>query len=1073
MGRLYTYCRFDVRSESRPHLNRSQIYIEPISEAQARLETLLREYQAEDRLAPVTVVVPTTYAGLFLRRDIGKRGLVNVRFNVLPRLTELLGAPLLAAKGLRPLTPLIESAAVRHAGTEASGPFEQFQHHPSFYSSLRSTFRELRYADANALANLERTGGPRGQFVRLHRRFREYASGYYDRESLANAAAETVRSGQASGLRDLGPVIVYLVHDLTPGEQRLVEALTSTWKCSVIFGATGDKEADADMHATAARFDGAVGKPSEPLPSASEDSRLLIASDSREEIRWVARSIAADAHDGVPFQRVAVLYWQREPYASLIAEQLGMAEVPITGPASGPLASTAVGRTVKGLVDLAGGELSRDGVMEWITGSPVKSSTENIKPSQWDVMSRNAGVVAGVDQWRDRLERYAARLERSASDQCEDISDAKVERMVQGAADARALRDFVLELNDNLSPPDDGQSWPDFVAWALGLIQKYLDHGTLPTNEQTNLDSLRSGLHEMEALADLESGTTLDEFRTALDELLSTPAARQGRFGEGVFVGPVGASIGLRFDKVYLVGMIEGLVPSRIADDPLLPDRERSESGLPLRRDAATEERYKYLAALAAGESHVLTFARGDNTAQKAQHPSRWFLEEASRLNDSQVFSTTLASLRDESWLEVVASQEAGLHGIDLAQPADAHDHDLHRLWRWRRSGRRIGDHHLAAAGSILARALEMEQARTGRSLTIWDGDLSTVSRVSRASGRIALTDRSVFSPTSLEAWATCPYRYFLSSVLGVATLEQPEEVATITPLERGSLVHSILESFVREIQQQKMVPEPDEPWSVAHLRQLMAIADREFRDSENRGVTGKGLLWELARAEIRSDLHAFLEADSKMRQEYGVSPHSVELAFGNPRHLRPDAATAPPVEWSTPNSETLRFRGIIDRLDVNASGDEALVIDYKTGSSRPFARLDKDSVDRGKRVQLPVYGLAVRQLLGENVDIRVVYWFVSAKGRFEMRPSAPVSLDKVLQPFSRAVGTITSGIDNGLFPANPGMNDSTPLDNCTYCDFSKLCLTRRATYWERKRGAPRLRAYVSMAAGTDAEDGE
>jgi ATP-dependent helicase/nuclease subunit B len=1051
-------------------LERSRLYIEPITMAQTRLENLLREYQAEDPLAPVTVVVPTTYAGLFLRRDIGKRGLVNVGFNVLPRLTELLGAPSLAAKKLRPLTPLFESAAVRQAALEASGPFEQFKHHPSFHSRLRSTFRELRYADVNALDNLERSGGSRSQVVQLYRRFREHTSTYYDREALAIAASETVRNGRAAVLRDLGPVIVYLVHDLTAGEQQLIEALRSAWHVSIVFGATGDHEADTTMRATDARLKSVGREPSEATPSGAIESKLLIASDGREEFRWVARRIAADAHNGVPFHRMAVLFWQREPYASLIAEQLGMAEVPITGPAPGTLASSAVGRTVKGLVDMAGGDLPRKALMEWLTGSPVKSPRSDIRPSQWDVLSRNAGIVAGVDQWEDRLERYAARLERSVSDQSEEVSEAKFERMTQAATDARALLNFVIELNTNLIPPDDGQPWPDFVDWTLGLVQKYLNDDALPADEETNLESLRSGLREMEVLADLESSTTLDKFHTAFDDMLSTPSARKGRFGEGVFVGPVGASIGLRFDKVYLVGMIEGLVPPRIGDDPLLPDKERGQSGLPLRRDTATEERYKYLAAMAAGTSRVLTFARGDNTAQKAQHPSRWFLEEASRLNGSQVFATTLATLRDKPWLEVVASQEGGLRGIDAAQPADAHDYDLHGLLRWKRSGRPIGKHHLAASENVLSRALQMEQARTRHSLTIWDGDLSEVSGTSR---RIALTDRSVFSPTRLESWATCPYRYFLSSVLGIAALEQPEDVATITPLERGSLVHSILESFIREAQRQTMIPRPDEASNIAHLRLLMAIADRELRDAENRGVTGKRLLWELAQADIRSDLSTFLEEDSRIRREYGVSPHSVELTFGTPRHRRRDATAAPPVELPAHGTSTLSFRGIIDRLDVSASGEKALVIDYKTGSPGPFARLDKDPVDRGKHVQLPVYGLAVRQLLGENVDIRVAYWFVSTRGGFKMRPSVAVPLDEVLEPFSRAVGTITGGISSGLFPANPGMNDSNPRDNCTYCDFDKLCLTRRAVYWENKQNDPRLADYVSMAAGTDGEDSE
>ena len=550
---------------------------------------------------------------------------------------------------------------------------------------------------------------------------------------------------------------------------------------------------------------------------------------------------------------MAVLYWQRDLYASLIAEQFAMADIPTAGPTAGRLGSTPVGRMVKGMVDLAGGDLPRDEVMRWLTSCPVKSVSSGFRPSRWDAISRDAGVVGGTEQWDERLARYARRQEQAANGQSDDIPEAKLLRIKQTAREAWSLRAFMLRLHDDLKHPSDGSKWRDFVEWIDGLMNRYMDTASLPPIERDNFEKLETSIRELEGLDDVEDGATLDGFRVALDEALGGTAAREGAFGEGVFVGSVGNAVGLRFDKVYLLGMVEGLVPPRFRDDPLLPDDDREPAGLPLRRGTAAE-RYVYLAVASTGRATVLTFARGDNAAQREQHPSRWFLEEASRLNGTSVYPSMLsspaelASLRKQPWLKIVASAQESIDAVSRTQYADIHDYDLHHLWGWRRSGNRTGEHHLAASENVIARALRMERARNARTLTIWDGDLSAAST---SSGRIGLSNRDLFSPTRLEAWATCPYRYFLSNVLGIAAPEQPEEIATISPLDRGSLIHAVLERFVRAAQEQGTVPQPDEPWNQDHSRLLLAIADGEFREAEQRGVTGKPLLWEIARIEI------------------------------------------------------------------------------------------------------------------------------------------------------------------------------------------------------------------------------
>ena len=1032
-------------------MQQSPTHVVHVEQAQERLERLLRDHQADDPFAPATVVVPTPYAGLYLRRDIGRRGLVNVRFMPLARLAELLGAPSLADAGRSPLKPAIEFAAVRRVACEAAGELEPFRAHPSFHKSLRKTFRDLRPATPDALPALERRGGISGEIARLFSRFRDFTSAYYDREALANAAADAVKTGSAAtALTALGRVIAYLPGVLTPAEQRLFDALRDAQNCETVLAATGDPEADSILPKDA-------DPPSSPPPR--RPANLLVAPDTGEEVRSVVRSVAAAAHAGTPFHSMAIFYWGREPYAALIAEQLASAGIPIAGPSTATLAATPVGRMLTGIVELAGGNLPREVVMRWLTSCPVKAASDRYSPSRWDAVSREAGVVAGIEQWRDRLADYAESRQRMAASQDEELSAGRTNELAQSAAEAWALRSFVQRLHETLNRAGDIHTWAALVKWAEDLINHYVDEESLPPVEQDNLNTLKTALQELANLDTVEESADLDAFRTALDEALNRAAARAGALGEGLFVGSVRFAAGMRFEKVYLVGMAEGLVPPQPPDDPLLPHSERERAGLPLRSTAA--ERYHYLAAAAAGRTRVLTYARSDNIAQREQHPSRWFLEEATRLYGSHVYPSMLsnprdlAQLREQPWFEEVVSAQHGINTVSTSQSADIHDYDLHRLSQWRQAGNAIDAHHLARSEPVLARALEMQRARSEAPLTLWDGDLSSVPS---PSGRTGRSSPEVFSPTRLQTWATCPFRYFLANKLGIAAPEQPEDVASISALERGSLLHAILERFIQAVQRQGAIPPPDQPWTGDHRRLLFKIAEKAFQQAEQRGVTGKPLLWELARDEMLSDLEKFLKEDAKLRKKHGVSPHAVESAFG----FSGNEDETPPqsVVWSSARTGTLRFRGFIDRIDLSPSGDTALVLDYKTGGTSNYANMNKDPLQRGKRLQLPVYGLAARQLLGHGVNIKVAYWFVTEKGKFATRPPTPKTLAGMLDAFSDVVGVITDGIGARLFPANPGADSG----NCRYCDFKDLCPTRREWHWRRKRRDPRLSAYVTMA---------
>jgi RecB family exonuclease len=1043
------------------------------------LESLVKSLKLSDPLAPVTVIGPSTYANLSLRHNLGRSGLANVRFLVLPRLAELLGAPSLAAADRRPLTSILESAAVRSVSANASGILESLGEHPSTHRSLKSTFRQLRFASPEGLKRLAQISPLRRQLVELHRKFLEHTSGYYDREDLARAAAAAVNNGTASGLADLGLIVFFQLRDISPGERTMVQALALVGQCSVICGVTGDPEVDAPTQVLTDSLSGALGEPEVPTaPGPASHTRLLIAPDPHQEIRWVIRHLVSQAEAGMPFHRMAVLYRKSDPYGTLVRQELELAGVPVAGPNPVSLADTGVGRALTGLVQLSDGRLDREAVANWLTGCPVgagKDVPRDLSPSQWDAISRAAGIVRGLDQWTARLGRYAGELER-LSQRGEDLGEmagARADRMRTEAVAARGLLSFIEGLAVRVTPPAEGSPWRDWSRWARNLLDYYLvPEGHLPDAELTALEGIRDLLDELGGLDDMGPGTTGPVFLLALTEALQGTLGHLGTTGQGVFVAPAGTAAAMDFDLLHLVGMIEGAFPPRMSDDPLLPDRDREaaggpDAGLPLQRSRQSEERYAFLSALATAPRRVLSFPRSDPAAQRAHYPSRWFLEQASLLEGTPVFTSSLGSLGGRSWITVIASMEQALATVADCTAADDHDYRMERLWRWKQAGRRVRSHPLVTGGP-LAQVLTLARERQSSRLGPWDGDVSTLAD---ASGRIPGLGRTVFSPTRLERWANCPFSYFLGNVLGIGSLDRPEEVYSMTALEKGSLVHHILERFLRRVSQAGTIPGPQEAWSEAHRQTLLGVARDSFIEAEARGISGRKLMWQLDQADILSDLDSFLLEDTLQRAKFGVSPHLVETRFG----LGPDSW--PEAVLPLDDGQVLRFRGIIDRVDIDPSGKRVLVMDYKTGSSSHYGGLKKDPVDRGRRLQLPVYSLAAQRALGEDVEISAAYWFVTSRGKFALMPPQPVALKDAGAPFRQAVSTIASGIQAGLFPANPGEAVQGGFQNCTYCDFNSLCPSRREVFWDRKKGDHRLAAYLKLSGpemsgpGTAGED--
>ena len=142
------------------------IHVAPGAPARQALWDLVASRQDPDPLAPVTVAVPSPYAGLSLRRELGRqRGLVNVRFLALSGIAELLGAPHLASTGRTPLTPARRTEAVRAVLQADPGPFASVASHRGTEEGLAATITDLRRAPDGALDALAQHGSRGGAAI--------------------------------------------------------------------------------------------------------------------------------------------------------------------------------------------------------------------------------------------------------------------------------------------------------------------------------------------------------------------------------------------------------------------------------------------------------------------------------------------------------------------------------------------------------------------------------------------------------------------------------------------------------------------------------------------------------------------------------------------------------------------------------------------------------------------------------------------------------------------------------------------------------------------------------------------
>jgi ATP-dependent helicase/nuclease subunit B len=911
------------------------------SDIATKVERAIRVLQGTDPLREVMLVTPPGATAGTLRRRLPHcgdgRGVASIRFTT--AVDYALELSPLEVRSQRPVTPQLLGAAVRQQLNDYCPPeLAPVKDHRSTLDALVQAAERLRNVSlapdqAGIVDELAGTNRTRRAIAAVAQRSRAVVAdaGFRDEAKLLGAATQALLTERMT----LPPIVIVLSECFHPGQLPFLAALTRTAPRTIIVALVPEADDGAlrgqiEQIAQTGELDEVV--PTTPIPA---PHRVISCPDQDEEIRQVVRMVTAaiTGPSPIPAHRIAVLHPSVSGYARSLAEEFDRANVAWTGPAPGQLSASIAGQATRFLLDCFT-NCDRVNVFRLLDVAPLWPTERAHKRaiSQWQATCRDIGLVSEAD-WataQERLARFqqAKRKRFGESDDTDRRDQATQKRLEQ-------LLDLVTVIQRERGAINRAKNWATAAKRFAVLLERHI--GTeqwRQTHWSSESSDMRSWqLRAAAQVTQLISGlSTLDDpsfpvtyqrgdFAAIVEGLLDRPLGREGDPTAGVRVLNVIHGVCLDADMVFIVGVNDGILPGVPSED-LLIRRDLSEQCARWIESAdwSTQRARRAWVSVLRGPSQVTaTFARSDLRRGGDLYRSEW-------LSDVPELS--------------VHRHTSHADGLTSAT-------------------------HLNSAEMVLAEQLPTTQftAVTRRAYALrsrmqpepteFDGDV----------GNDAVLDptAAVQSISRFETLATCGLSYFLRYVLGVNEVTDAAEITSIEAMDKGNLVHGVLETLVQEWLARDLVERPDwlEPAHLAECkRRAEFLIDERAVPLRDENRLGHETSWQIERAMLLRAIKQTLD----MERADSVEPLAAEHAFGPNEPNRAYSFTT--------DAGVVSFQGKIDRIERIAG--RLSVSDFKTTTAadpRQSAPRSTNPTLDGTKLQLPLYAAVAARDFGESHD--------------------------------------------------------------------------------------------------------
>jgi CRISPR/Cas system-associated exonuclease Cas4 (RecB family) len=962
------------------------------SRSNAKLVTAVLQFA---RRYPESLIL-TSPGGPGLTPADGSLGVHRLTFTQFARQAAL---PRMAELGLAPLSMLASEALAAHVAFRAREArslryFEPVAALPGFSRALARTLRDLRLAGAS----------PRDLEI-------DAAAA----QDLSGLLEDYERELEERGLADLATILSLARAAADEGEHRWANLPIASLDVplpsrahrdlfdtlierapEVLTAVSGPDEPgdDADSLSHLRRY---LFAP-EPVAFSRDDGRFELFSAPGENLEAVeiARRIHALAREGVRFDQIAILLRNPERYQPMVEDALRRAGIPAYF-SRGAKRPDPAGRAFLALLCCAAEHLSASRFAEYVSIGQVprepvppewvapEDETEKLQnepepapdstpavPRRWEQYLVDAAVIGGRDRWERRLAGLEAEWAITAEEHPERL------------AQLRHLKEFALPLINALAELPRAVIWKEWLEKLRDLARRGLREP----------DGVLAALAELEPMGEVGPASLEEVIETLTDRLRflrrEPPLRRWGR----VCVSSIDEARGQSFRAVFLPGLAEGLFPQRMSEDPLLLDefRRAIANELPTRHDLVQEERERlHLAVAAAEERLIASYPRMEVAEARPRVPSFYALELPRAIfggvPELSVFETR-AREAAPARLNWPAPRET-------SQAIDDTEYDLASI------SHKVG-RHILESNPHAARSLRARFTRWRAKWQATDGLVGIAPQLMEPERLLART----WSPSTLETFAACPYKFALRGIFGLREREEPVALEQLDPRTRGILFHEVQRDLYRGLKDAGMLPVTPETAGDG-LKRLEEVLARVAARYEEKLAPAIPRVWASEIDGLRTDLRGWLQFTASNEHEW--EPIEFERPFKDRTIL-----------------DRVQLRGQIDAIEKR--GDHLRVTDYKTGKP-------PDTIPRwvggGQHLQPLIYALVVEAEFQAKVDSGRLLYATQRGGYLTVE----IPLDQKARLFlTKLLEDLDGMIAGGFLPPVPAK------DACTICDYRVVC---------------------------------